>query len=88
MDSCVVRFVRRKLPLVSREELKPFARFIKASFALRRKTLANCLNAAYGISKQRVTESLKSLDLSGTARGEELELETLKRLFDLLKGEI
>ncbi len=88
VDSCVVRFVRRKLPLVSQEELKPFARFIKASFALRRKTLANCLNAAYGISKQRVTESLKSLALSGTVRGEELELETLKRLFDLLKGDI
>lgn len=88
VDSCVVSFERRKRPLVSADELKPFARFIKACFALRRKTLANCLSAVYGIGKQCVSDALQSLGLSPTARSEELELETLKRLFDLIKGDI
>ncbi|MBR6007589.1 MAG: ribosomal RNA small subunit methyltransferase A [Clostridia bacterium] len=88
VDSCVVKLIRRKEPLVSPDELKPFARFIKAAFALRRKTLVNCLNASCGVSKQQVSDALAQIGLSALTRGEELELETLKRLFDLLKGDI
>lgn len=88
VDSCVVRLVRKRHPLTSRDEIKPFARFIKAAFSLRRKTLSNCLNAAYGISKMRTADILQSLGISAAARGEELELDELKRVFDLLKGDL
>ena len=62
---------------------------IRASFNQRRKTLANGIKNAAGLSfsREQVVAALEQMDLDANARGETLSLVQFARLADLLGGE-
>jgi 16S rRNA (adenine1518-N6/adenine1519-N6)-dimethyltransferase len=62
-------------------------RLVTAGFAMRRKTLANNLMAAYHFSRGEAQSILSRAGLSGDIRGERLSLEEYMRLADCLKQE-
>ena len=63
---------------------KTFLACIDAAFAMRRKTYANNLAGAFGITKAAAAEILAALGLPPAVRGETLSLETLARVSDAL----
>lgn len=87
VDSALIRLTGRDELVVNRSDERAFAGFIKSAFAMRRKTLANNLSAAYGFSKTSVEAALENLDLDKRTRGESLTLESLSQLFYALKGD-
>ena len=81
VDSAVVKLNVLGTPSISVKDEKLFFKTVKAAFAQRRKTLVNCINAAFPtISKECVTGMLEELELSPTIRGEALSVEMLGKL--------
>ena len=84
VQSAFVRFDMRKgSPAVSPEHEEEFLRFLKQSFAFKRKTLLNCLSSAY--QRQRVEQELERLRLRQGVRAEQLTLEELVAVFWALR---
>lgn len=83
VDSAVIRIDvdRERLQGENVEEL---LKLIKASFAMRRKTLVNNLSAAYKITKSEAEDLLSAAELPKMVRGEVLSLEDYVRLSRLL----
>lgn len=85
VDSAVVRIdlYNEKKYLPKNEKL--FRDLIKAAFEMRRKTLINAISAKLShIDKQKITDSLVSLGMSETIRGERLSTEDFVNLSNLL----
>lgn len=82
VDSAVIRFDIKKQPPVNPKDLNLFFDIIKAAFAYRRKTLANCLNSIIGnrFSKDEITNVLLSSGFSPNVRGEELDIYEFERI--------
>ncbi len=59
-------------------------RVIQAAFAMRRKTLANNLVAAFGLNRESATALLEACGIDPRVRGEALELSALARVADAL----
>ena len=76
VTSAVVRLkVRTEAPAPIRDETL-FFRTVRAAFALRRKTLLNCLSAGFGeFNKEQLTEIMEHCGLSPSVRGETLTIE-------------
>ena len=73
VTSAVVRLKMRKEPPAQIEDEKLFFRTVRASFAMRRKTLLNGLSAAFGeFTKAELTELLENAGISPSVRGETL----------------
>ena len=87
VGSAVIRLTRYEEPPVKVKDADYMFRLIRASFNQRRKTLANGLSNAPGLSlnREKVTEALEKMSLSPTVRGETLTLEQFATLSDLLK---
>lgn len=86
VGSAVIRLTRYGAPPVqARDEGKMFA-LIRASFNQRRKTLANSIGNAPGISvpKEQVAQALDKMGLPPAVRGEALTLEQFAELSNLL----
>ena len=67
--------VRKELPWNINDE-KTFFRVVKASFAMRRKTLVNGLAAGFPhLGKAKITEILEACGLPATVRGETLSIQ-------------
>lgn len=82
VDSSIIRLdILDKPPVEVKDELK-FFRIVKASFALRRKTIENSLSASLGISKGEIKELLIKSSIDGSRRAEELSIEDFKRISD------
>jgi 16S rRNA (adenine1518-N6/adenine1519-N6)-dimethyltransferase len=82
-----VRLKIRNAPPADIHDEGAFFRTVRAAFAQRRKTLLNCLSAAYGeYSKSELTEILESCGLSPTVRGETLDIPTFARLSNALRS--
>ena len=79
VDSAVIHLALREPPFPA-EEKEAFFRVVKAAFALRRKTLANSLSAAWGWEKDKVTALLADAGISPSARAETLSMEQLAAL--------
>ncbi len=79
VDSVVLRFERNSVPY---DPL--FTRVVKASFAMRRKTLKN--NLASLADKSIVPELILSAGLEPSCRAEELSISDYERLFVCFKG--
>lgn len=79
VDSCVIQLRLRKTPPCELVDEALFFRLIHAAFQQRRKTLANSLCNA-GFSKEVVREVLQKVNLSPTARAEEISLEQFATL--------
>lgn len=70
-------------PVTAADE-KLFLRVVNAAFAMRRKTLANNLSAAFGMGKPEAEAMLTSLGLDGKVRGEALTIAQLAEVAEEL----
>jgi 16S rRNA (adenine1518-N6/adenine1519-N6)-dimethyltransferase len=80
IDSAVLTFIPLETPRaeVGSEEL--FRSVVKASFSMRRKTLANCLKSAGCTAGIGLETLLEACGIDGRRRGETLSLEEFARL--------
>lgn len=80
IDSAVLTFIPLETPRaeVGSEEL--FRSVVKASFSMRRKTLANCLKSAGCTAGIELETLLEACGIDGRRRGETLSLEEFARL--------
>jgi 16S rRNA (adenine1518-N6/adenine1519-N6)-dimethyltransferase len=71
-------------------DLAFFHQFVRAVFQHRRKLLRGVLHGAFGhyLDKPHVDELMASLDLPGTARAEELSVDTLLRLAEAVRPRV
>jgi 16S rRNA (adenine1518-N6/adenine1519-N6)-dimethyltransferase len=83
VDSVVLRFDPRPVPLAPVADEPAFRALVKAVFAQRRKTLRNGLLGA-GYAPHAVDAALAALGLAPTVRGETLDIPTLAALCDVL----
>lgn len=87
VTSAVLRCTRRQKPPVDLQcPEKFFFQVVRASFALRRKTLVNSLASVYGgqLDKGQLAEILEGCGLAPTIRGERLGLEEFASLANAL----
>ena len=85
VDSAVVRIDLFDTPKYAPKNEKLFRDLIKAAFEMRRKTLVNAISAKLPhINKQKLSESLASLGMSESIRGERLSTEDFVKLADLI----
>ncbi len=84
VDSAVVnvRFCRDKRDIA---DPKLFRKTVKCAFAMRRKTLVNCLSAGFGFEKQQAVQILHGCGLEQNCRGEELSVEQFVALSRAIK---
>ena len=79
-----IRIDRWEAPPVETPDPARFRRLIRAAFAMRRKTLANNLKAAFGLSQDEALNVLAAAGVDGRVRGEVLTLEELNRVSSAL----
>jgi|AGTN01.1.fsa_nt_gi dimethyladenosine transferase len=70
VDSAVVR-----IDLIEKDYPPVLKKIISAAFSMRRKTLVNNLNSAFGIPKEEIREALLKLNYKEDIRGETLEID-------------
>ena len=91
VTSAVLRCTRREAPPVDLQcPEKFFFQTVRASFALRRKTLVNSLHSVYGgqLDKEQLAAVLADCGLAPTVRGEQLGLEAFAALANALYGRL
>ena len=76
VDSCIV-----KLKPKDNVYNNNFFDFLKNCFAMKRKTLVNNLEKAYGIKKLTLEEKLKKLNISENARADGLAIDELNEIY-------
>lgn len=76
VDSCIV-----KLTPKDNVYSNNFFDFLKNCFAMKRKTLVNNLEKAYGIKKLTLEEKLKKLNISENARADGLAIDELNKIY-------
>ena len=88
VDSAVITLERYETPPVEVRNEKYMFHLIRASFAQRRKTLANSLknDPSLGLSRGQIEDALARLDLPADIRGERLSLQQFAALSDLLQN--
>ena len=79
VDSAVVT-IKRNDSKIKGYDRKKINRLVRASFAMRRKTLANNLSAAYQISKEEAIARIEKAGFDKNIRGEKLSLDDYLRL--------
>lgn len=87
VDSAVLSFVPLPGPRVPVGDENVFRRVVKGAFAMRRKTLINCLKAAELTSIDELHAILADCGIDGRRRGETLSLEEFAGLSRRLSGE-
>ncbi|MCI8352979.1 MAG: 16S rRNA (adenine(1518)-N(6)/adenine(1519)-N(6))-dimethyltransferase RsmA [Clostridia bacterium] len=76
VESEVIKLTLRKKPVIEVTDEKKFFELIKVSFMQRRKTLLNALsNSTFNISKEKMEQVLKDLNIDTRVRGEALSIE-------------
>ena len=86
VTSAVVCLKTRTQPPAEIKDEALFFRTVHAAFAMRRKTLLNCLSAGFPQkTKAELTEIMQSVGISPTARGETLDLPTFAALSNALQ---
>ncbi len=84
VDSAVLKMKVLPEPSVKVKDEKLFFKVVKASFAQRRKTLLNCLCAAFPIPKTEMTEILTNAVGNPSRRGETLSLDEFAKISDII----
>lgn len=85
VSSAVIHLDMLEKPPVNPKDVDFMFKIIKASFAQRRKTLANGIsNAGIGLSREDVTAALEKMDKNPLLRGETLSLAEFADLSDIL----
>jgi 16S rRNA (adenine1518-N6/adenine1519-N6)-dimethyltransferase len=78
VDSAVIKFTPREA--VAPAPPDNLFKVIKAGFSTRRKTIANCLSAAFSLPKAQIADTLNSCGIAPEIRGEALGLDDYTRL--------
>jgi 16S rRNA (adenine1518-N6/adenine1519-N6)-dimethyltransferase len=86
VNSAVVVMHPHAVPPVDVRDAAHFDRVVRGAFAYRRKTIANALALSLAVPRERITDALRTLDLSPEIRGEALDLATFAALADALAG--
>lgn len=86
VDSAVLSFVPLPGPRVPVGDEEVFRRVVKGAFAMRRKTLANCLKAAELTAAGELAVILAECGIDGQRRGETLTLDEFAALSRRLSG--
>lgn len=81
VDSTVVRLQRRAYPIRPVDETWMFT-LVRASFAMRRKTIVNNLCAVKGLDKPNILQALRQCGIDPSARGETLSIAQFIALSD------
>lgn len=84
VESVVLCLERRLSPPVEVVDERVFFRVVRGAFATRRKTLANALSGALGVSKDDVLSLLQSAQVDGNRRGETLTLAEFSNIANAL----
>lgn len=84
VDSAVIRLNVYKQPKYILTSEEKFFKIIKASFAQRRKTVANSISSTLGLDKSAVTKCLEECGISPTARAENLTMNDFVNLAERL----
>ena len=82
VESAVLTFQPKKWDIPAAEYPR-FARFIKAAFLHRRKTLFNSLSLC-GYEKEKIKNALQEVDIPLTVRAEDVDIKNFLKLFSLL----
>ena len=82
VDSAVIRMVPRKTPIIDIKDEETFFKTVRAGFAMRRKTLLNCLSTGFSLSKDDVKIIMANAGIAENARAESLTMEELGKLSD------
>lgn len=85
VESAVIKLIRLNKRLVPSKLETEWLEFIRFAFQQPRKTLVNNLTNAYNLTKDDVGETLVELGLSLTSRADSLRIETLVKIFDILR---
>ncbi len=85
VTSAVVRMVPRPAPAEA-DDPDHFFRVVRASFALRRKTLANSLAAGLGMPREEIAQAIQRCSLPAGIRGERLSIPQFAQLSRALRG--
>ncbi|MDA3845062.1 MAG: 16S rRNA (adenine(1518)-N(6)/adenine(1519)-N(6))-dimethyltransferase RsmA [Vallitaleaceae bacterium] len=84
VGSSVIRLTKYKIPPVNVVDSIKMFKIIRASFNQRRKTLVNTMHHQLGMNKEVVAQSLESINIMPTIRGEALSLEQFAMLTNVL----
>lgn len=84
VDSAFVLLPLRDKPAVEAADERAFFQVVGAAFAMRRKTMANNLCAAFRLDRDAACAALEGCGLDPRVRGERLSLEDFARLSNLL----
>ncbi|MBO4554414.1 MAG: ribosomal RNA small subunit methyltransferase A [Clostridia bacterium] len=84
VDSAVVRIDVDREKLAG-EDAELVHKLVRSAFLMRRKTLANNLSQAFGISKQEATDKIETAGFAPLVRGEALSLEDYIKLSHVFK---
>lgn len=82
VDSAVVRMRVCEKPNVLVKDEKLFFKVVKAAFAMRRKTLLNCLSNGFSKDKQIIENILTSIGIEPSIRGERLGINEFAKIAD------
>ena len=86
VESAVISFVPLAAPRVEVGSEEIFRRVVKGAFAMRRKTLANCLKRAELCAVDELAAVLEECGINGQRRGETLSMEEFASLSRALSG--
>jgi len=85
VDSAVISLEILPEPPVKVTDEKLFFQIVHAAFAMRRKTLVNCLHASLGLSKDTLGQCLNACMLQPSVRAEQLTMEDFGLLTQVIK---
>lgn len=88
VDSIIIRLKVRKNPAVVLSDKKFFFETVKASFAMRRKTLFNSLRKAMPYEESVILKTLEAVGIDPQRRGETLSIEEFAKLSNALHREV
>ncbi len=88
VDSSVGMLVPRTSPKITVRDEATFFKTVRAGFAMRRKTLLNCLSAAFPLSKEKLSALIASAGIDPLTRAERLTIEQFGRLSDAIYAHI
>lgn len=85
VESQVIRLNIRKEPIIKIKDEKKFFALIKAAFMQRRKTLLNAVsNSGIDVSKEKMEQILKNLNIDTRIRGEALTIDEFAKIAEEL----
>ncbi len=85
VDSAVVALVFDRREDIADRAL--FRKTVRAAFAMRRKTLVNCLSVGFGIDKEHASRIIERCGFASNCRGEELNVAEFVKLYESIQGE-